>query len=201
MISTGRYSKSYFTEQVLKMESSGLRLAISWAHPQGNTDSLWGKLRACETMKKQRHKHKQTQTNKHKEPNTQTKTSTQNTREHLPKETHALSEASWKCVYTQWQRHIFKILFYFFASKWKNKIDSVSRRSGREQLSRLEDFVSDGGTLASSLFSGSLTMRSINLNLRNRDITTNRILRASLTFKCLPICFIMGWVAVGHIFL
>ena len=79
----------------------------------------------------------------------------------------------------------------------------MSRRSGREQLSQLEDFVSDGGTLASSLFSGSPTMRSINLNLQNRDITTNKILRASLTFKGSPlsqICFIfMGWVAVGYI--
>ena len=67
------------------------------------------------------------------------------------------------------------------------KTDSVSRRSGREQPSRLEDFVSDGGTLASSLFSGSPTMRSINLNLQNRDITTNKILRASLTFKGSPL--------------
>ena len=179
------------------MESSSLRLAISWAHPQGNTDSLWGRLKVCETMKKkdtniQTNTIKQTQNTQHTKKDKHTK---HTWAPPLPPQgdTHSLWRKLEVCQCTMTnQRHIFKILFLLLSHpNEKNEIHRFSaRRSGREQLSRLEDFVSVGGTLASSLFSGSLTMRSINLNLQNRDITKNKILRASLTFKGSPICFV-----------
>ena len=192
------------------MESSSLRLAISWAHPQGNTDSLWGKLKVCETMKKKRHKHK----NKHNQTDTNypTHKQRQTHKTHVStfppssrRHTLSLTQVGSVSMHNDKSKTHFQDFFLLLShpNEKKNEIHkfSAARRSGREQLSRLEDFVSDGGTLASSLFSGSPTMRSINLNLRNWDINRSKILRASLTFKCSPICFIMGWVAVGHIFL
>ena len=137
MISTGRYSKSYFTEQVLKMESSGLRLAISWAHPQGNTDSLWGRLKVCETMKK---KDTNIQTNTIEQTQNTQHTNNDNYTKHtwappLPPQgdTHSLWRKLEVCQCTMSnQRHIFKILFYFFASKLKkrNRFSAKAFRQG-----------------------------------------------------------------------